>query len=439
MKVIGVFGLGYVGCVSAACLAKQGHKVLGVDVNPVKVDLINQGKSPIVEAGLPEIISEEAEAGRLSASLDAAAVVAQSDISLVCVGTPSRPNGNLDLQYVHNVVAAIGQALKERTAYHVVVVRSTMLPGTVEGVVVPLLEQESGKQAGKDFGVYLYPEFLREGTAIDDYYHPAFTLIGSWPHCAPDLLQPLYQDIDARVVHTDVRTAEMVKYTSNAFHALKISFANEIGAICKALQIDSHALMDIFVQDTHLNISPKYLRPGFAFGGSCLPKDLRALTYKTKTLDLETPVLRAILPSNELHIDRAFQLIQRTEQRKVGILGLSFKAGTDDLRESPMVHLVEHLLGKGYDIRIYDNDVSVSRLIGANRHYIEQVIPHISTLLVHSLDEILEHAEVLVLGKGTRQMAQVLAQVRPDQQVVDLVRADQNGYQLNGNYQGICW
>jgi GDP-mannose 6-dehydrogenase len=438
MKVIAVFGLGYVGCVSAACLTRQGHRVLGVDVNPTKVALINAGRSPIIESGLDEMIPAAVAAGCLTAGADAAESVAQADISLICVGTPSQPNGDLDLQYVRNVACQIGRALRTHARYHAVVVRSTMLPGSIESTVVPLLEQESGKQAGRDFGVHIYPEFLREGSAVEDYDHPAFTLIGSWPHSDPDFIGPLYQGIDAPLIQTDVRAAEMVKYVSNAFHALKVSFANEIGIICKALAIDSHAIMDIFVQDTRLNISAKYLRPGFAFGGSCLPKDLRALMYKVKTLDLETPLLKSILPSNSLHIDHTFHLIQRTEQRRIGILGLSFKAGTDDLRESPMVQLVEQLLGKGYEVRIYDRDVSMAKLVGANRHYINQVIPHISTLLV-SLEELLAHAEVLVLGKLTPEVEQVLAQLHDGQQVVDLVRIERNGHLPKESYHGVCW
>lgn len=439
MKVISVLGLGYVGSVSAACLASQGCRVLGVDANPVKVRLINDGQSPVIEAGLDEMIAEMVSSGRLTAHTDAAEMVAQSDISLICVGTPSQENGNLDLQHVRNVAVDIGRGLRRREAYHAVVVRSTMLPGSVDSVVIPLLEQESGKRAGRDFGVFIYPEFLREGSALEDYYHPAFTLIGSYAACDPETLSPLHHGIDAPVLTTDLRTAEMVKYVSNAFHALKVSFANEIGTICKSLDIDSHAVMDIFTQDTRLNISARYLRPGFAFGGSCLPKDLRALVYKVKTLDLETPLLRNILPSNEHHIDNAFRLIQQTGRKKIGILGLSFKAGTDDLRESPMVQLAEKLLGKGYDIRIYDRDVSMAALIGTNRYYIDQVIPHISTLLVSEVDDLLAHADVLIFGKTIAQMDEVLAALRADQQVIDLVRVDMDGYDINGNYQGICW
>lgn len=436
---IAVLGLGYVGCISAACLAQQDHRVVGVDISPVKVDLINQGKSPIIEHQIDEIIAEVTSTGRLTATTDAVAAIVHSDISLVCVGTPSQANGSLDLQYVRNVAREIGRALRHREGYHVVAVRSTMLPGSVESTVIPLIEEEAAKRAGQDFGVCINPEFLREGSAVKDYYHPAFTLIGATDQRSGDVIAALYKAVNAPILRTDIRTAEMVKYTSNAFHALKVSFANEIGVLCKALQIDSHAVMDIFTQDTQLNISAKYLRPGFAFGGSCLPKDVRALEYCARSLDLELPVLRAILTSNERHIDHAFRLIQAYGRKKVGILGLSFKAGTDDLRESPMVALAEKLLGKGYDLRIYDNNVSMSRIIGANKRYIEQVIPHISTLLVADLQQVLNHADILVLGNNTAEFRSALALVNDGKQVIDLVRLEKEIAHLNGNYQGICW
>lgn len=436
---ITVLGLGYVGCISAACLAQQGHRVFGVDVNPTKVDLINQGKSPIVEKHVGEIISEVVTKGRLSATTDAVEAIARSDISLICVGTPSQPNGSLDLQFIRNVSRDVGKGLHQCDAYHVVAVRSTMLPGSIESAVIPLLEEESGKQVGHDFGICINPEFLREGSAVDDYYHPAFTLIGAWDRRSGDLLEGSYKDIDAPMFNTEIRTAEMIKYVSNTFHALKVGFANEIGLFCKALNIDSHQVMDIFVSDTRLNISAKYLRPGFAFGGSCLPKDVRALLHRAKTLDLDLPVLQAILPSNEQHIEHAFRMIQGSGRKRVGILGLSFKAGTDDLRESPMVHLVERLLGKGYDLRIYDKNVSMAKVIGANKQYIEHVIPHISTLLVSDADQVLAHAEVLVVGNKNPKFREMVGEVKDGQQVIDLVRLEADIAQLNSNYQGICW
>lgn len=436
---ITVLGLGYVGCISAACLAQQGHRVFGVDVNPIKVDLINQGKSPIVERQVGDIIREVVDANRLSATTDINLGLTQSDVSLICVGTPSQENGSLDLTYIQKVSRDVGRALRQYNAYHVVAVRSTMLPGSLESTILPLIEEESGKQIGQDFGLCVNPEFLREGSAVDDYYHPPFTLIGAWDQYSSEVMEKLYQAIDAPVFQTDIRTAEMVKYVSNAFHALKVTFANEIGIFCKALNIDSHAVMDIFTADRQLNISSKYLRPGFAFGGSCLPKDVRALAHRAKSLDLDLPVLNAILPSNVRQIDHAFRMIQRSQRRKIGILGLSFKPGTDDLRESPMVHLVERLIGKGYDLRIYDRNVSMAKVIGANKQYIERVIPHISTLLVPEIDQIMSHAEVLVVGNYNPEFRDILGQVEDGIQVIDLVRVEADISQLNGGYQGICW
>jgi GDP-mannose 6-dehydrogenase len=314
-----------------------------------------------------------------------------------------------------------------------------MLPGSAEEAVISVIEEESGKRAGIDFGLCVNPEFLREGSAVDDYHNPAFTLIGAWDERSGEALATLYQEIDAPVFQTDIRTAEMVKYVSNAFHALKVSFANEIGLFCKTMDIDSHRVMAIFTQDTRLNISAKYLQPGFAFGGSCLPKDLRALVHRAKTLDIDLPVLNSILPSNEQHIEHAFRLIQSSGTKKVGILGLSFKAGTDDLRESPMVHLAERLLGKGYDLRVYDKNVSMARVMGANKQYIEHVIPHISTLLVSETDQILTHADVLVVGNNTPEYRNIVGKVKNGQQVIDFARVQADVARLNGNYQGICW
>ena len=435
---IAIFGLGYVGCISAACLAQQGHRVYGVDVSDTKVDLINAGQSPIIEKHIDTIIAEQVGAGRLSATTDAAQAVATTDVALVCVGTPSQPNGDLDLSYVRHVSEDIGRALQDRDGFYVVAVRSTMLPGSVQGVVVPALEAASQKQVGQDFGVCINPEFLREGTAVADYQNPPFTLIGADDERTAGVVADLYAPLDAPLYTTSVAAAEMVKYTSNAFHALKISFANEIGLLCKSAGIDSHTVMDIFVKDTQLNISDKYLKPGFAFGGSCLPKDVRAITYRAKTLDLELPVLKAILPSNDNHIEHALRLVEDLGNKRVGLLGLSFKAGTDDLRESPVVTLVEKLLGKGYDLRIYDRNVSLAAIIGANKRYIEQVIPHISSLLVPDIEDVLEHADTLVIGNNAPEFREALQRVRPEQQVVDLVRLTDEGAKLP-NYQGICW
>ncbi|HEY0404721.1 MAG TPA: nucleotide sugar dehydrogenase, partial [Pyrinomonadaceae bacterium] len=395
---LSIFGLGYVGCVSAACFAKEGHEVIGVDVSRTKVEIINEGRSPIVESGVGELIGEMTKLGRLRATTDSAEAIKNSEASLVCVGTPSNANGSLDLTYVKRVCQEIGAALESKSERHTVVIRSTMLPGTIESVVVPTLEVYSGKKVGRDLGVCINPEFLREGTSLKDFYAPPFTLIGADDEEIAMIVRRLYSGIDAPLFVTGIRAAEMVKYSCNCFHALKVSFANEIGNICKSLGIDSHEVMNVFCQDGKLNLSPYYLKPGFAFGGSCLPKDLRAITYKAQELDVETPVLRAILQSNRLQVERAVEMVLQTGSKRIGVLGFSFKAGTDDLRESPMVTLIETLLGKGMQLAIYDRDVSLARLFGANKQYIEREIPHISQLMRASIDEVLEHAEVLIVG-----------------------------------------
>lgn len=436
---IAIFGLGYVGCVSAACLANEGHQVIGVDVSQLKVEMINAGKSPIIEAGVDKLIAQAVSNGNLRATALAAEAVAQADLSFICVGTPSHENGSLDLQYVRHVAGEIGQALAQQSTYHVVAVRSTVLPGTVLKEVIPLLEQASSRQVGRDFGVCSNPEFLRESSAVADFYQPAFTLIGQWDERSGDRVAAIYKDIDAPIVRTDLPTAEMIKYVSNTFHALKITFANEMGNFCKKMGVDSHEVMRIFCMDTKLNISPAYLKPGYAFGGSCLPKDLRALLHRARQEDLELPVLQAIPRSNELQARLGVEAVLRTGKKRVGILGLSFKAGTDDLRESPLVYLAETLLGKGYELKIYDENVSMARLTGANKQYIEKVIPHISSLLSSSLAEILATSEVLVVGNRLPAIATLLEQTNNQHIVIDLVRIRET---LNGsdeNYQGICW
>jgi GDP-mannose 6-dehydrogenase len=436
---IAILGLGYVGCVSAACLAKQGHTVVGVDVNPVKVDLINQGKSPIVEKQVDDLIQEATSQGRLRATTAAVDAVLQSDVSLICVGTPSQDDGSQDLQYICHVAHEVGRALRSHPGYHTVVLRSTLLPGSAETVVLPLLEGASHKQVGRDFGLCVNPEFMREGSAVEDYHHPAFTLIGSWDQRSGAALRCVYQDIAAPFLETNIRTAEMMKYASNAFHALKVGFANEIGVLCKELEIDSHQVMDIFVRDTRLNISAHYLRPGFAFGGSCLPKDVRAIVQKAKVLGLKAPILEAILPSNEGQIERAFQMVRRSGCKKVGILGLSFKAGTDDLRESPLVHLTEKLLGKGYRLWIYDHNVSLANIIGANQQYIEQVVPHIAELLVPEIEQVLANAEIILVGNHAPEFRNGLKHRKEGQRIIDLVRLERNTTYFGSDYQGICW
>ena len=434
---ISVFGIGYVGCVSAACFARAGHNVIGVDVNPTKVDIINSGKSPIVEPEINELIRDVVKAGSLSATTDSAQAVNDSEISLICVGTPSKPNGSLDLGHVKRVCEEIGSAVRSKSNRHSVVIRSTMLPGSVESVALPALEKGSGKEAKKDFGLCVNPEFLREGTSLKDFYAPPFTLIGADDEETAKDVSALYADIDAPVFTTSIKTAEMVKYVCNCFHALKVSFANEIGNICKALELDSHEVMKVFCADHKLNLSPYYLKPGFAFGGSCLPKDLRAVSYKAKELDVEVPVLSAITITNRLQVERAVEMVLRTGKKRVGVLGFSFKAGTDDLRESPMVTLIETLIGKGLELVIYDRDVSLARLFGANKEYIEHEIPHISKLMKTSINEVLDAADTIVIGNKSEEFRQIEQRLRTDQTVIDLVRLFER---TSGNgYEGICW
>jgi len=436
---IAIVGLGYVGCVSAACLASAGHTVIGVDISPEKVDLINAGKSPIIEKDIDDLVSATVKSGNLSATSDIAQAIAKSDLSMICVGTPSRANGSLDLSYIRSSVAEVAQALKAISEYHVVTIRSTMLPGTLEDIVLPLLEEKSGKKVGSDIGLCVNPEFLREGTAIADYRNPPFTLVGAWDEKSASPLKQVYSDLDQPFLQVDIRVAEMVKYSCNIFHALKVGFANEIGVMCKALQIDSHKVMDIFKQDKELNISTSYLTPGFAFGGSCLPKDLRAVTHKAKELDVSIPILESILPSNQIHIGRAFKLVQQTGCKKIGMLGLSFKAGTDDLRESPIVQLAEQLLGKGYEISIYDANVSMANLLGANKQFIEQVIPHLAKLLDNSLESVIASSEVLILGQRLEEYDALQNKITDKHHIIDLVRATDNSVDTQSQYQGICW
>jgi len=435
---LSVFGLGYVGCVSAACFADDGNEVIGVDVNPTKVEIINSGKSPIIEDGINEVMARVVKSGRLLATTDSERAILGSDLSLVCVGTPSNQNGSLYLRHVEQVCREIGSVLKSKKRRHIVVIRSTMLPGTVENTVITALEETSGKKAVKDFGICINPEFLREGSSLKDFYAPPFTLIGADDEETIASVRSLYAKINATVFVTSLKTAEMVKYVCNCFHALKVSFANEVGNICKALQIDSHEVMDVFCQDTKLNLSPYYLKPGFAFGGSCLPKDLRAINYKAKELDVEVPVLSAILPSNRLQIERAVEMVIRSGKKRVGVLGFSFKAGTDDLRESPMVTLIETLIGKGYELAIYDRDVSLARLVGANKEYIEREIPHISKLMRDTIDAVLTDSEIIIIGNQADEFRSVAERLQNDQQLIDLVRLF-NDRTSNENYQGICW
>lgn len=436
---VSIFGMGYVGSVTAACLGRDGHEVIGVDVSQDKVDRLNLGKSSIIEPQLGEITEEVVRAGKLKATTNTPKAIAESDLSLICVGTPSNESGSLDLQYVRRVCEEVGRALHKKSTWHTVVLRSTMLPGSTEEVVIPILDETSGKTAGIDFGVCFNPEFLRESTAIKDFYDPPRTVIGSIDTRSGDALANLYSHIDAPLVRTNVRTAEMVKYVDNAFHALKIVFSNEVGRLCKNMDIDSHRVMDIFVLDTKLNLSKAYLKPGYAFGGSCLPKDLRALRYKAKEINVEVPLLEAVLESNEIQKRRGFQLVQKTGCKKVGILGLSFKDHTDDLRESPYVELAEMLVGKGYEVMIYDENVSLSSLMGANLAYIQRELPHLSKLLCSTVDEILDSAEVVVLTNNHVPLDDILKKLRPAQHLIDLARAVPQDNYISCKYEGICW
>ncbi len=435
---ISVMGLGYVGAVSAACLVDGGHTVIGVDPNETKVELINNGESPIVETGLAELIAEGTKSGKLRATTNLNEAVLESELSLICVGTPSQINGSLDLSYVRRVCEQIGSTLKEKGDYHVVVIRSTMLPGSINETVIPALEMASGLVEGNDFGVCINPEFLRESTAIYDYHNPPKTVIGETNEKSGDLLAALYDGLDAPLIRTDVATAEMVKYTDNVWHALKVCFANEIGDICKEVGLDGHEVMNIFCQDTKLNISPYYMKPGFAFGGSCLPKDVRALNYKAKSLDLDLPIISSINPSNAYQIERGLKMIMDKESKQVGVLGFSFKAGTDDLRESPIVEIIERLLGKGYQLKIYDQNVRMASIVGANKDYILNKIPHISALMTSSIDEVIAHSDTIIIGNNDPEFKDILTRIKDGQVVIDFVRISENKSQA-GIYDGICW
>lgn len=437
---ISVFGLGYVGSVSAACFASMGHQVIGVDVNPAKVEMVESGRSPIIEAGMSELVAEGNRAGRLHATTDSAAAVLQSDISFVCVGTPSLRNGKLDLSHIEKVAREIAAALKQKKSAHTFVLRSTVLPGTVESIVLPVLEQVSGRRAGTDFTVVYNPEFMREGSAVADFLQPPYTILGAQDpsHLAP--LRDLYGQTPGKVFETSIAVAEMAKYLSNAFHAVKVVFANEVGTLCKHLNVDAQAVTEIFTSDVRLNISPAYLSPGFAFGGSCLPKDVRALMYKAKELDLKLPMLESLLPSNSEHVERAVEAVMRTGKRKIAQLGLSFKAGTDDLRESPQVQLVKRLLGEGYEVKVWDQDVSLGRLAGSNRQYIEEVIPHIGSLLSSDLKNVLGWGEVVIVGNKSVKKDELASYLRSDQIVIDLVNLKKNlRADSISSYEGICW
>lgn len=435
---ISVFGLGYVGTVSAGCFAGQGHEVIGVDPVQSKIGLIEGGRPPIIEADIGDIISRNVQAGRLCATSDSAAAIRKTDVSFVCVGTPSQANGNLDLTYIKRVCEQIGAALRNKQTRHVVVIRSTILPGTMHDIVIPELERSSAKQAGTDFGICHNPEFLREGSAVKDFHCPPKTVIGELDSFSGDMLAAMYKGLPGALIRTDLHTSEMIKYVDNAWHALKVGFANEIGNLCKVFSIDSHEVMKIFCQDTKLNISPAYLMPGFAFGGSCLPKDLRALAYQAKEHDLQLPILTSILPSNQLQVAKGLELIMEKGCQRIGFAGLSFKAGTDDLRESPLIELIERLIGKGYDLRVYDRNVSLASLIGANRDFILNRIPHISKLMVDDLDKMLAHGQTIVIGNRDPDFQTLPQRLREGQVLVDFVRISEKRSE-DVKYDGICW
>ncbi|MGE5301901.1 MAG: nucleotide sugar dehydrogenase [Alphaproteobacteria bacterium] len=434
---ISVFGMGYVGCVTAAALSRRGNRVVGVDVNAQKVRAINRGEAPVLERGLSEIIADGVRNGSLRATTNGAEAVQETDLSLICVGTPAKKNGSFDYSHLLSAVWELGEGIKLKGGHHVVALRSTALPGTTENMVIPELEKSSGKKAGTDFNVHSNPEFLREGSALYDFDNPPFVVIGSARAGDGDMLAKLYEGTGP-VFHTSIKTAETLKYVCNTFHALKITFANEVGNICQALGVDSHEVMDLFCRDSKLNISPAYLKPGFAFGGSCLPKDLRALLYQAKTLDIQVPLLGAIMQSNQLQVQRAIDFVMESGSKKVGLLGLTFKAGTDDLRESPLVNLCESLIGKGIDLSIYDPNLILGNLVGANKAYIEEQIPHIGRLLCSSFDELIAKNDVVILGNRYDNLKDKLIALNGRVRVLDLVRILEKE-KTPASFHGINW
>jgi GDP-mannose 6-dehydrogenase len=435
---ISVFGLGYVGAVTCGCLANEGHSVLGVDVSPVKVDMINQGNSPVVEPEIGELVREVVGRRALRATTEAREAVLETEISFVAVGTPSQANGSIDLQYIKAVCTQIGGVLREKDGFHVIVLRSTMLPGSTRSLVIPTLEAHSGKKAGSDFGVCFNPEFLREGSSVYDFYHPPKTVISGTDDRSVNLLKEIYRNLPGDIFVTTLEVSEMVKYADNNFHAVKVTFANEIGMLCKVLGIDSHDVMDIFCKDTKLNLSPYYLRPGFAYGGSCLPKDVNALRYLAKSKDLETPLLQSLQESNRIQVSVAIEKILATGRKNIGVLGFSFKAGTDDLRGSPIVEVVETLLGKGCRVRLFDQNVKVARLMGANQSYVEQRIPHLAALMSETVEEVIDQSDLIIIGNKAAEFSAVLSRIGPETLIFDLVRIDRSK-RSEGHYVGLAW
>ncbi|MDX2028054.1 MAG: nucleotide sugar dehydrogenase [Alphaproteobacteria bacterium] len=435
---LSVFGLGYVGSVSAACFADMGHSVIGVDPNHEKVDCINAGVSPIVEPGLDALMAWNVGQGRLAATTSAEEAILKSDISFICVGTPSRNGGSFDFQYLGRACHEIAAPLAQKNSFHVTVVRSTVLPGTLKQLVLPALEFQSGKKAGEDFGLCHNPEFMREGSAIEDFRNPPKTVISASDERSADALEELYRSLPGPIIRCPMEVGEMVKYADNAWHASKVAFANEIGRFCKAAGVDSHEVMRIFCQDTKLNLSPYYLKPGFAFGGSCLPKDLRALTSQAQKMDIPMPLLDSVMASNNAQIELGIDMIRAAGKKSVGILGFSFKAGTDDMRESPIIRVIERLLVLGFDVKIYDRNVRLDKITGANRNYIEKALPQIESIMATSIEEVLAHADVIVIGNNAPEFATIVNWLRPEQQVIDFVRIKPIE-QAHDNYSGICW
>jgi len=433
---ISIFGLGYVGTVSAACFANEGHDVIGIDVNNIKVDIINSGKTPIIEKDLDNLVNTAVKNGKLKAHRDSKSAVLNSEVSFIAVGTPSKNNGSLNLDYIFSVIGEISKILIEKNEFHTIAIRSTIIPGTVDKCI-EIVEDITSKKHGTDFGIVSNPEFLREGNAIYDFYNPPYTIIGTTSEKAESKIQEIYSFLDAPFYCYDVKVAEIMKYANNSFHALKIAFANEIGAISKELDIDSHKVMDLVAKDTKLNISPAYLKPGAPFGGSCLPKDLRALSYKAKELDVEVPLLSGITKSNKVHLQRCKDIIQSKNKNKIGVLGLTFKEDTDDLRESPAVEIVEYLIGKGYDIKIFDENISLSFLTGTNREFIDKQIPHFSKLFYNDVQEVINNSEIILIGNKSQNYYSAIKDEK-DKSIVDLIRLSPE-LVTNKNYTGLAW
>lgn len=434
---ISVFGLGYVGVVCCACFSREGHDVIGIDIDETKINLINEGKSTIIESGLEEQITESVKKGSLKATHDYKLAVRNSDVSFICVGTPSLPNGSINLAYIYGVAKQIAEGIKAKDSFHTVVIRSTVKVGTLK-VCREIIEDISGKKFEEDFGMVSNPEFLREGTAMKDFVNPPYTVIGTESKESKSIMESLYSSLSAPIYFLKPEEAEMIKYANNNFHAMKITFANEIGNICKEYDVDGHRVMDIVAKDTKLNLSPYYLKPGFAFGGSCLPKDVRGLTQVAKSLDLKTPLLSSLIKSNFYQIERGLELIKKTGKRKIGFLGFAFKSGTDDLRESPLVTVIETLIGRGYQLSVYDSNVHLSSLLGKNKEYINNHIPHIYKLLKEEIQDVIDSSEVLVIGNNSEEFRDILTRVNQDQTVIDFVRINKE-LTSKDNYIGICW